>query len=285
MIMSNQNFQISIMSREDLDKVVNWAAEEGWNPGLYDADAFYAADPTGFLIGKIDDIPVAAISAVKYEDTFGFVGFYIVKPAYRGQSYGLQIWNRAIESLSGRNIGLDGVVDQQANYRKSGFNLAHRNMRFEGKGTGKPQQHPAIVDLKSLAFSRIEAYDQQFFPTRRSSFLEQWLRQPESYSFAYIEKNRLKGYGVMRKCRQGYKIGPLFADHPDIAEALFLAFRSNVRAGQPFYLDIPQVNSSAKNLVETYDMQLVFETARMYTGNFPALPLNRIFGITTFELG
>lgn len=29
----------------------------------------------------------------------------------------------------------------------------------------------------------------------------------------------------------------------------------------------------------------VFETARMYRGAMPRLPLERIFGITSFELG
>ncbi len=32
-------------------------------------------------------------------------------------------------------------------------------------------------------------------------------------------------------------------------------------------------------------MTVGFETARMYTGPAPALPLRRIFGVTTFELG
>jgi hypothetical protein len=29
----------------------------------------------------------------------------------------------------------------------------------------------------------------------------------------------------------------------------------------------------------------VFETARMYKGSAPVLPLDNIFGVTTFELG
>jgi hypothetical protein len=32
-------------------------------------------------------------------------------------------------------------------------------------------------------------------------------------------------------------------------------------------------------------MTPMFETARMYRGRAPDLPLDRIFGITTFELG
>jgi hypothetical protein len=37
--------------------------------------------------------------------------------------------------------------------------------------------------------------------------------------------------------------------------------------------------------VSAYAMSPVFETARMYKGAAPKLPLERIFGITSFELG
>jgi ribosomal protein S18 acetylase RimI-like enzyme len=100
-----------------MDIAIDWAAAEGWNPGLYDADCFRAADPDGFLVGLLGDEPVATISVVKYGDSFGFLGFYIVKPAYRGQGYGRQIWDAGLAYLKGRTVGLDGVLAQQGNYQ------------------------------------------------------------------------------------------------------------------------------------------------------------------------
>ena len=84
------------------------------------------------------------ISAVRYGSGFGFIGFYIVRPNFRGQGYGLQIWNAAMARLAGRTIGLDGVVAQQDNYRKSGFVLAWNNARFEGLGGGPRPADGAI---------------------------------------------------------------------------------------------------------------------------------------------
>ena len=43
--------------------------------------------------------------------------------------------------------------------------------------------------------------------------------------------------------------------------------------------------SRAIELALRNGMQPCFETARMYTGTFPALPLDKVFGITSFELG
>jgi hypothetical protein len=42
---------------------------------------------------------------------------------------------------------------------------------------------------------------------------------------------------------------------------------------------------AARALFERYGLKPVFETARMYRGPVPVLPLDRIYGITTFELG
>ena len=279
------DYVIRTMSRHQIDIAVDWAAAEGWNPGLYDAECFYTADPEGFLVGQLNDEPIATISIVKYGDSFGFLGFYIVKPAYRGQGYGIPIWDAGLQRLAGRNIGLDGVVAQQGNYEKSGFKIAYRNIRYEGAGGGRPPEYANIVDLSRVPFDVVAAYDRPFFPDSRCQFLKAWLDQPGSVALGIVQDEKLLGYGMVRACRLGHKIGPLFADDFELAESLFLALRSNVAPGRPIYLDTPEVNKNAVRLAEKHNMKLVFETARMYKGVFPDLPFDRLFGVTTFELG
>ncbi len=92
------------------------------------------------------------------------------------------------------------------------------------------------------------------------------------------------GLGVVRPCRDGAKIGPLFADDAPTARALFAALAARAPAG-PLYLDVPEPNAEAAALAREAGMAPVFETARMYTGAPPAIPLARVFGITSFELG
>ncbi len=283
--MTSLSYAIRIMTRNEIDIAIDWAAAEGWNPGIDDADCFYAADAGGFLIGLLRGEAIACISAVRYGATFGFIGFYIVKPEFRGRGYGMQIWNSALERLRGRNIGLDGVVDQQNNYRKSGFKLAYRNIRYEGKGGGRDPGNRKIVPLSSVPFTELNAYDRRFFPEDRTQFLRCWLNQPQSTAWGFMEKDRLAGYGVLRLCRSGYKIGPLFANDAAVAALLFQSLKSRTNEGSPIYLDIPEVNRSAVALAESNGMNFVFETARMYGGESPDLPLDGIFGVTTFELG
>ena len=113
-----EGFQIRKMSRFEIQFATGMAARKGWNPSLYDAGCFYDTDPDGYYIGTINRIPTACISAVAYGDKFGFIGFYIVKPEFRGKGFGIQLWKTAIDYLKKVEcIGLDGVIDQQNNLR------------------------------------------------------------------------------------------------------------------------------------------------------------------------
>jgi hypothetical protein len=283
--MHRGSYTIRTMNREEVDIAIEWAAKEGWNPGLHDAACYFTADPNGFLIGFLGDEPIATISAIKYGHSFGFLGFYIVKPENRGKGYGLRIWKAGLKYLEGRNIGLDGVVAQQENYMKSGFKLAYRNVRYEGVGGGKPPENSENVELSALPFETIDSYDRLFFPANRSDFIKSWISQTDCQALGILQSGELTGYGVIRACRSGYKIGPLFADSPELAESLFVALKSRVKPSAPVFLDTPEVNQAAVELAERHDMEIVFETARMYTGERPDLPLNRVFGVTSFEVG
>jgi len=283
--MQKGRYEIRAMTRQEVDMAVDWAAAEGWNPGLHDADCFYAADPNGFLVGLVGNEPVATLSAVKYGDSFGFLGLYIVKPEYRGKGYGIQIWNAGLASLRGRTIGLDGVVAQQGNYRKSGFALAHKNFRYQGTGGGCFPTDSGIVQLSTIPFDEIDAYDKPFFPGNRTQFLRCWIDQPQSIAVGLVRKRKLVGYGVMRICRSGYKVGPLLADSQEYADRLFSALKRHAPEGVPIFLDAPAANPAAVDLAKQHKMIVAFETARMYMGSSPDLPLGRLFGVMTFELG
>ena len=117
---ATNGLHIRPMRPDEISIAVDWAAAEGWNPGLADDACFATVDPQGFLIGEIEGEPAATVSCVNYGASFAFLGFYIVRADLRGRGYGLRIWNAAIAHAGPRVIGLDGVVAQQQNYRKSG---------------------------------------------------------------------------------------------------------------------------------------------------------------------
>ncbi len=187
--MNSPKLVVRRMAESELNLALEWAAAEGWNPGLHDAECFYAADLEGFFLGEFaDGEPIGCVSAVAYDRNYGFLGFYIVKPQYRGRGFGLQLWDAAMAYLGGRNVGLDGVVAQQGNYRKSGFKLAYRNIRHQGEGGGA--EPSGLLDLSFVAFDEIARYDGTVFPAARPSFLRRSIRQPQEAAFGVQGKQR-----------------------------------------------------------------------------------------------
>ena len=274
------------MHRSEIALAVELAAREGWNPGLHDAACFAEADPDGFLIAEVDGRLAGCLSAVSYAGRFGFIGLYIVVPEWRGRGIGWRMWTQGMQRLTGHLIGLDGVPAQQDNYRKSGFVLAWQNVRYAG--TARHAVLPpndAIVPLADVDFAALVADDRRVFPAPRERFLRAWIAMPDAAGLACVESGRLTGWGLIRRCREGHKIGPLVADTKTVANALHAALCTCVPDGDAVYLDVPLPNVEAVALAESHGMRGVFETARMYTGTAPACELDRVFGVTTFELG
>lgn len=278
-------FEITVASVDDVQRMARWAGDEGWNPGNTDAYAFYTTDPGGFLIGRLDGEPVTCISVVKYGQTFGFLGFYIARPVVRGKGYGIQNWRTGMARLAGRNVGLDGVVAQQANYRKSGFRNAWNNIRYEGPAfDAKPPAGVSLVDARSVPFDRLAAYDRRFFPEARDSFLAAWISLPERASLVALRDGKIVGFAVMRNCQAASRVGPLFAESADTAAALVSALAQKMGA-KAVAIDMPDINKPAVTFADHAGLKPSFETARMYTGANPDLDYAGLYGIGSLELG
>jgi ribosomal protein S18 acetylase RimI-like enzyme len=278
------DLQIRNMRPEEIAVAVQWAAAEGWNPGLSDAACFAIPDANGFFVGEIDGEPVATVSCVNYDDRFAFLGFYIVRSDFRDKGHGLRIWNAAIAHAGARVIGLDGVVAQQDNYKKSGFQLAYANVRYGGIVAPPPGPPADVVALDTIPVARVEADDAMVFPAPRSAFLRAWVGTSGHVGRALLRDGKLVAWGVIRPCRTGRKIGPLVADDRAAAEAIVQALLESANGGEIF-LDVPAVNREAIALAEKLGLKPVFETARMYTGSIAPLRIDRVFGVASFELG
>lgn len=280
-------YTIRTVCRQDMPLLIDLAGQEGWNPGLDDAAAFHAADPQGFFVGELEGRPIACISAVNYGGRYAFVGLYIVRPGYRGQGYGLAIWQHAMTYVGDTVCGLDGVPQQVDNYRRSGFDYAYRQIRYRTHG-GAAAQLPAAdaaVDVVSPAdLDDLLAYDRIAFGVPRDAFLQAWLGMGSAQPLLLRRDGLVCGYAVLRRCLEGFKIGPLFADDPQTAEQLLQACRQ--RAGDAsVYLDVSETHADAMALAARHQMQPVFETARMYRKGRHHFPQARTYGVTTFELG
>lgn len=300
-------------SQKEVTTLIEWAAREGWNPGYDDASAFYAADPDGFVIVTDNDQAVAGLSVIRQGSTdrvgvdnrpgsrpdYGFLGLYLCKPEYRGRGLGWLAWQAGMEYLAGCTVGLDGVVDQQANYRKSGFELSHRNIRYSGAGNvarDSPINTGAVagVEYRPVANADIDSLlelDRSVGGVRRDQYLRHWFSDRPSRrtvvalsAQAATDGSNIAGVGTIRQCVKGYKIGPLICENTTVAKGLIFELATSVAADE-IIIDVPEPNAESMALVESLELRPVFETARMYRGTPPQATLDRLYGVCTLELG
>jgi GNAT superfamily N-acetyltransferase len=278
------------MRTPPLPTILNWAASEGWNPGLDDAAAFLAADPDGFFTHDVDGQPVAAISVVNHSDDFAFLGLYLCRPEYRGQGLGLALWNRAIQHAGSRTIGLDGVPDQQGNYCKSGFQLAGQTVRWQGVlAPGMSAARP----VTPADIAKILRWDRDQCGYQRRDYLTHWLQGTDTrHSLCINRQGKIAAYGTVRRCVDGVKIGPFAAEtDQDASDLLAGLVQADSNSGvpdmpvMPVMVDIPGDRPALSDLLKQKGFTPGFETARMYKGAAPKANPARFSAVTSLELG
>ncbi len=272
------------MTLADLALVLDWAAAEGWNPGLDDAEAFLQTDTDGFLMGWDGTEPVAAIAAVRNSPHFGFIGLYIVREGWRGRGLGLALWEVGLAHLGNRTVGLDAVAAQQANYARAGFALSHRIVRHYGAVAPRPASD--VVPLRSGHLPALLALDREASGVDRVPYLEGWFRDTGHRRTLVLDRDgEVQGYGTIRACRSGAKVGPLHAADPHDAARILAALAVMAPTTDGFALDIPEPNYAALALARDLGLAPVFQTTRMFRGPRPEIDHAAVFGVVSLELG
>ena len=260
----------------ELETVLDWAAAEGWNPGIDDPVAFFAADPDGFFVACDGNQPVAAISVVNHTECFAFLGLYIVLPSHRGKGIGYQLWQHALRHAGDRTVGLDGVPDQQENYRASGFTHAGATTRYTGTIAAKLDAKTRMAtsdDVPDLIAQEAAASG-----VGKTGYLEGWFEQTETRKTFVTEG----GFCTVRTCRSGGKIGPLKATDVVVAERL-IRHAATFVTGE-ISIDVPDASKTLSGLCEALGLIAGFHTARMYRGPFECPSVDG-FAVATLELG
>ena len=273
------------MAFDELPMLAGWAAEEGWNPGVGDLDVAWAIDPDAFIALRRDDELVGGGTVLSYDGAMGFMGLFIVRPDHRGQGLGTVLWQHRVELLTARlqpgaTIGMDGVFDMVPFYEHGGFQLAYRDLRFEGSAPGSPG--PDVVDATTVPFEQVAAFDAAHLGVDRSAFLSAWTQRPGVRSFAVGGDSGLAGYAVLRPCAVGFKTGPFLARSPEVAEQLLGAVLE-AAAGAQLQVDVPEPNSSGVRMLQSLGFTESFGCARMYRGAEPKVPVDQVYGVTSFE--
>jgi GNAT superfamily N-acetyltransferase len=285
--------------KEWIQHVMKWANQEQWNCVESDVAAAFSQDQHGFFIGDLEGEIICSVSAMKYGTDRGFIGFYIVIPKYRGQGYGLQIFNRGMNYLKDRNVALDGVIAQVPNYEKSGFKSTWTVQRF--KFQLPIHLHPKNLTNQSWISSDIKENPTDLSLTGYIESVTKLTRKTELYShffnrkqssgfiFRSMDSKIVNGVIFARKAPDGYKIGPWFADSVEIAQKLIQCMAEKVKLMEPdswIHVDVCTCNKNALHLMNMLGAQAYFDMSHMWTCG-PAIveSVEKLYGAFTVEFG
>ncbi|KAF9580593.1 hypothetical protein BGW38_002694 [Lunasporangiospora selenospora] len=281
-------FYIQRCSREEAYKhFFGLSMRINWNPAALGEDirdVYYNIDPQGFFVGKLsatdfvttttppstyldetyqgspEDRVVCMIGSVRFNSDQGWVGYYVVDPDFRGQGYGVKIFDVALDHLAQtRSVGLYGVLPQVENYRKSGFTLfGWTAIRHQGSAVDLYENRERELALQIRAQMKLKAngpwrslldqdvdlqdliaIDYKATGLVRPGYIQDWVRfhsersdigcygvalvSPEADGEASSSrKSRILGYACVRRGEQAYRVGPLYATSPEVAKQILV---------------------------------------------------------------
>ena len=293
------SLKILPLQDKDINQITQWSRNEGFAPGVGDVGIYQHTDRQGLWVGWLDGIAIGCIAGVRYNPSYGFIGLFLVVKEKRGRGYGLQLWNHALDHLIDLPcIGLEAALDRVDDYAGWGFqassttsrwkyigngyidsNIAHRNIDFDGL---------SILEGSNIPSEVVQSYDAKREPSPRPHFLSDWLEHSAGKVLALVDEQCLcHGFGRIRPCLlqdgEGWRIGPLLADSPALAEILL----RRLVADHPgvVLIDSPGKNNFAEPLLRSLGFTEISQTLRMYRGSQPPISMKDVYGLACLELG
>lgn len=280
--------EMGVMSADEVGILRGWAVSEGWNPGVADVGIAHAYNPQAFVALRHNGEMLGGGSIFSYEGRYGFMGLFIMREDMRGKGLGAVLWHERLRLLRerlqpGAIIGMDGVLNMAPFYARGGFEYLYDDIRFEGEARGEAQ--PECAMLTDADLEDVFGLDAASYPCDRHEFLQRWFAAP-GLKTAVMRgtAGQLQAVGVLRPAVDGYKFGPVLARSSSAAHTVISHLLNEVQE-QRVQLDVPQANESTLALATSFGLTEVFRCARMYNGGLPALDINNVYGLTSFEFG
>jgi GNAT superfamily N-acetyltransferase len=281
-----KQLQIRPALAHEIPLVYQLAHLEGWNFGVDDMWVATQAMLNSFLVGTVDDQVVACRAITRYQTGFTYCSFLLVDPEFRGLGYGRRLWAAALENAGSTNIIIDTMPGKDQWAREYGFQPSDIfcSYHLDSHTQDDTSHHPLPIFPVQSFLSDVLTYDEPFFPAPRRPYMTTWLNMPHAKAFVWYENNTVQGYGVIRKANQGYRIGPLYADHSEIASHLFRALITGLQ-NEPIALSMPEQSPLTQSFVKEFQLRATVRLQRWYS-KFPlTIPYNKIAAITNFTYG
>lgn len=241
------------------------------------------------------------------------VGFFLVREQYRGKKLvGPKLWYEAITTnLRANDLVCFHSAERAINYyEKLGFKktpfidlLYILNLNDLGKNHFKSTLDElatgVLKSIKPSEFKDIENYNKDLFCSSLGlgfcDFIDDWIQRSDATVMAYYQQEKIAGYGISTVCQRtkeiGYRISPLYANDPLIAQALLkgLVYFAYENGGQLLELnthaskneEFRQIlqdlgfveNKEGRSIIVCNQAELIYENSAIAQKKFCCLPL------------
>lgn len=255
---------------------LEWAAKEGWYICEGDAEALYAADPSGFFGGDINGEFVCCYTGWKYDD-YVFLSLHLVKDEFQAKGYGTEVEEYAKDFYKNVNsVSFDVAGERIKRFVKKGYKDLSEGSNYYKIAQGKLDK--SLVDLRSIPIEQVDAYDLDVFGYRRTNYVKSFLDQKTNIGLGAFKDGKMCGYSILRKLKYspGYAISPLMADDKETAYKLLDGLQSFI-PGERVTVAIFHCNPLG---IETMKEQgwtwNEYTFLRMFGGERPKIDMNRL---------
>ena len=243
-------------------------AQQGWRPCYGDIDCYLKLDPTGMMVGQVNDRPVGTISGIKYKDGYRHLGSYRVEEEYRDFGYGFilnYIYVGNIAPIKNMSLYTNPQVGMKV---KKMWKMTCRWTVgiYDVNITKALDKLPActgvceVKKINEINMQDLYKYDTYVFGYKREKFLEKWLTTPGTHVRVALDKDgTIVGYVAVKTAffyHEGYKIGPLYCENIEVGKALLKEVFEDIRecglsSSNSVTVDSPTGrNPDAKELME-----------------------------------
>ena len=255
----------------DIETFLRLALSEAWISSKREMVFLLEKFPRGCLACRDGEIPVAFITAIKY-DSSGWIGNLIVNEEFRGRGIGFSLMQRALAILhqaGAQTVWLTASAAGKPIYEKLGFIAIDSVYRWTGEGLAAKIERQTPVLFDEMVLDDFVAWGD-----RRHSLLEAIYANDE----VFADKC---GFLAVQRFSCGTQLGPwVTKGEGDVAQLLDSVVTPTKGEGIIF-LDVPAGNVRAASLLRSRGFLIASESTLMYRGDVPCYNPEKIYALAS----
>ncbi|KAG8199281.1 hypothetical protein JTE90_003703 [Oedothorax gibbosus] len=255
------------------------------------------ADPQGMKVAITDTGEIAGtcsfvMNGDRDEDGIYFGGVFFVQEKFRSQGIGQQLRNACLKHIGDRNAAANAVPGKLDSFKSGGLpiqedrftTLEYHTISWPRDFSSFPDIPPPGVEIcnfEECHLPKIYVYDEKIVGFSRQKNMRLNILERGSRTLVAIGAGgSLVGFGTVKKTvLDEVRIGPLYADSPDVAEVLLRRLSAVPEHGSGFTLVTTSANSAARGWMRRLGVNVREECDRLYRKRKLDADLGKVFAM------